>query len=117
MHMFVEQMNENRPCYIPFQKRAANRVTPRLDVLQSLLPDAVTILEHSLKNLQDLAHVALSFALPSYLSPLLPAILNVVTSTVTHEYLQFSFWPAEGLDSPPLLGLGVALQVTFFLPL
>lgn len=109
MHMFVEQMNENRPCYIPFQKRAVKCVTPRLDILQWLLPDAVTILEHSLKTLQDLAQVAHSFALPSYLSPLLPAILNVVTSTVIHKYLQFSSWPVEGLDSPPLLGLGVAL--------
>lgn len=82
--MFVEQMNENHPCYIQFRKQAVTYVTPRLAMLQWLLLDAVKILDQSLKNLHDLADVSLSFTFPPYLSSLLPAILNTLISTATH---------------------------------
>lgn len=109
MQMIVEQMNKFH-C-LRFLNWAVNCVIPRLGILQWLLVDTVKILEHSMKYCHDLADVDLSFALPPYLSPLLPAMLNVVIVTATHKY--FQLLPASGRTVLPS-SVGWCSLVTYF---
>lgn len=54
--------------------------------------------EHSIRDLYDLADVYLLVPLPPYVSPPLPALVHVVVITAFNEYLRLSFWAVEGLD-------------------